>query len=149
MAARTGHAPAADGRRLTYCDNGDPAATPVISHHGTPGSRLVRHPDEDAMLADLGLRMISYDRPGYGESDPQPGRRVVDAADDVAALADHLGIDRFAVVGTSGGGPHALACSARLGPRISRVGSWSAAPPRTTRTSRSRSSGSSAKPSRA
>ena len=122
MAGRTGHAPAADGRRLTYCDNGDPAATPIISHHGTPGSRLDRHPDEDAMLADLGLRMISYDRPGYGESDPQPGRRVVDAADDVAALADHLGIDRFAVVGTSGGGPHALACSARLGPRISRVG---------------------------
>ena len=122
MAARTGHAPAANGRRLAYRDNGDPAATPIISHHGTPGSRLDRHPDEDAMLADLGLRMITYDRPGYGESDPQPGRRVVDAADDVAALAEHLEIDRFAVVGTSGGGPHALACSARLGSRVSRVG---------------------------
>jgi pimeloyl-ACP methyl ester carboxylesterase len=119
---RTGHASAADGRGLAYCDNGDPAGMPIISHHGTPGSRLDRHPDEDAMLADLGLRMITYDRPGYGGSDPQPGRRVIDAADDVAALADHLGIERFAVVGTSGGGPHALACSARLGPRISRVG---------------------------
>lgn len=60
MAGRTGHAPTADGRRLTYCDNGDPAATRVIGHHGTPGSRLDRHPD----------------RPGYGESDPQRTRRA-------------------------------------------------------------------------
>ncbi len=119
---RTGHLRTPDGRRLTFRDNGDPDAAPVVSHHGTPGSRLDRHPDEDGMLAELGLRMITYDRPGYGESDPQPGRRVVDAAADVAALADHLGIERFAVVGTSGGGPHALACSARLGPRVSRVG---------------------------
>src|SRR3954453_327843 len=66
--------------------------------------------------------MITYDRPGYGESDPRPGRRVVDAAGDGAAIAAHLGIERFAVVGTSGGGPHALACSARLGARVSRVG---------------------------
>jgi len=120
--APTRHLDTVGGRRIAYCDNGDPAGTPIIGHHGTPGSRLDRHPDEDAMLADLGLRMITYDRPGYGESDPQPGRRVVDAAEDVAALVDHLGIEQFAVVGTSGGGPHALACSARLGPRISRVG---------------------------
>jgi pimeloyl-ACP methyl ester carboxylesterase len=122
MEPRTGHLTTPDGRRLAYLDAGDPAGSPVVSHHGTPGSRLDRHPDEDAMLAELGLRAITYDRPGYGGSDPRPGRRVVDAADDVAALADHLGIDRFAVVGTSGGGPHALACSARLGARISRVG---------------------------
>jgi pimeloyl-ACP methyl ester carboxylesterase len=120
--ARTGYLRTADGRRLTYRDNGDPAAPAVVGHHGTPGSRLDGHPDEDAMLAELGLRMVTYDRPGYGESDPHPGRRVVDAAADVAAIVDHLGIERFAVVGTSGGGPHALACSAGLGGRISRVG---------------------------
>jgi len=119
---RTGHVQTADGRRLTYRDAGDPGAAAVFSHHGTPGSRLDRHPEEDAMIADLGLRMITYDRPGYGESDPHPGRHVVDAAADVAAIADHLGVERFNVVGTSGGGPHALACSARLTDRISRVG---------------------------
>jgi pimeloyl-ACP methyl ester carboxylesterase len=119
---RTGEMRTPDGRRLAYCDSGAEDAVPIVAHHGTPGSRLDRHPEDAARLAELGLRMVSYDRPGYGASDPQPGRTVVDAADDVAALADHLGIDRFAVVGTSGGGPHALACSARLGRRISRVG---------------------------
>lgn len=122
MEPRTGHLQTPDGRRLAYLDAGEPGATPIVSHHGTPGSRLDRHPDEDAMLAELGLRTVTYDRPGYGESDPHPGRRVVDAAADVAALADHLGIDRFAVAGASGGGPHALACSAQLGARVSRVG---------------------------
>ena len=121
-ATHTGHLRTPDGRTLAYCDIGDPAATAIVGHHGTPGSRLDRHPDEDAMLAELGLRMITYDRPGYGGSDPHPGRRVVEAADDVAALADHLGIGRFAVVGTSGGGPHALACSARLPSRVTRAG---------------------------
>jgi pimeloyl-ACP methyl ester carboxylesterase len=119
---RSGHAQTPDGRRIAYCDSGDPEAIPVVSHHGTPGSRLDRHPDGARMLADLGVRVISYDRPGYGGSDPKPGRLVVDAAEDVAALADHLGIETFAVVGASGGGPHALACSARLGDRVRRVG---------------------------
>jgi pimeloyl-ACP methyl ester carboxylesterase len=118
----TGHVRTADGRRLAYRDSGDPGSTPVVSHHGTPGSRLDRHPETAAILAELGVRMITYDRPGYGESDPHPGRRVVDAAADVAAIADHLDIERFAVVGTSGGGPHALACSARLGARVTRTG---------------------------
>jgi pimeloyl-ACP methyl ester carboxylesterase len=119
---RSGQMQTTDGRAIAYCDAGDPAAIPVVSHHGTPGSRLDRHPDGARMLAELGIRMISYDRPGYGGSDPKPERLVVDAADDVAALADHLGIDTFAVMGTSGGGPHALACSARLGDRVRRVG---------------------------
>jgi pimeloyl-ACP methyl ester carboxylesterase len=120
--APTGHVETADGRRLAYRDSGEPDATPIVSHHGTPGSRLDRHPESAAIMAELGVRMITYDRPGYGESDPHPGRRVVDAAADVATIADHLGLERFAVVGTSGGGPHALACSARLGERVSRVG---------------------------
>jgi pimeloyl-ACP methyl ester carboxylesterase len=70
--AREGHLQAADGRLLTYRDNGDPAAAAVVDHHGTPGSRLDGHPDEDAMLAELGLRIVTYDRPGYGASDPHP-----------------------------------------------------------------------------
>jgi pimeloyl-ACP methyl ester carboxylesterase len=64
------------------------------------------------------MRLLAYDRPGYGGSDPHPGRRVADAAGDVAALADALGIERFAVVGGSGGGPHALACAALLPDRL-------------------------------
>lgn len=118
----TGHVRTADGRRLAYRDSGDPDATAIMSLHGTPGSRLDRHPEAGPIMAELGVRMITYDRPGYGESDPQPGRRVVDAAADVGAIADHLELGRFAVVGTSGGGPHALACSARLGARVTRVG---------------------------
>lgn len=67
--------------------------------------------------------LITYDRPGYGRSDPQPGRSVADAADDVQAIADALGIDRFAVIGRSGGAPHALACAALLSERVTRVAS--------------------------
>jgi pimeloyl-ACP methyl ester carboxylesterase len=121
-AIRAGSAATADGRRLAYRDAGDPAGIAVVSHHGTPGSRLERHPDDERLMAELGLRVITYDRPGYGGSDPHPGRRVADAAADVAALADHLDLARFAVVGESGGGPHALACSAGLGERVLRVG---------------------------
>ena len=120
--ARSGSLRTADGRTLAYRDSGEKDGIPIIAHHGTPGSRLDRHADEARMLADLGVRMIAFDRAGYGSSDAKPGRMVVDAADDVAALADHLGIDTFAVMGTSGGGPHALACSARLPERVRRVG---------------------------
>ena len=69
----------------------------------------------------LGVRLISFDRPGYGESDRLPGRRVADAAVDVAAIADAFGLDKFAVVGRSGGGPHALACAALLPERMTRA----------------------------
>jgi pimeloyl-ACP methyl ester carboxylesterase len=69
-----------------------------------------------------GVRMVVYDRPGYGRSDPHLGRSVADAAADIAAVADEVGLDRFAVVGGSGGAPHALACGALLTDRILRVG---------------------------
>jgi len=69
-----------------------------------------------------GVRMVAYDRPGYGRSDPQLGRSIADAAADIAAIADELGFERFAVVGGSGGAPHALACGALLGDRVVRVG---------------------------
>lgn len=82
-------------------------------HNGTPGSRLL-YPlwVEDAQTR--GIRLISYDRPGYGGSTSQPGRRVASAAEDVAAIAKHLDLDRLSVWGVSGGGPHALACAALL-----------------------------------
>jgi pimeloyl-ACP methyl ester carboxylesterase len=108
---------AADGRTLGVAQWGDPEGSVVFALHGTPGSRFGRHPDE-AALERAGLRVVTYDRPGYGVSDRLPGRRVVDCAADVAAIADALGIDRFAVTGGSGGGPHSLAVAARLGTRI-------------------------------
>ena len=110
-----------DGRTLAYVERGPDGGTPVIVSHGTPGSRFARHPDPQ-MYERHGVRSIAYDRPGYGRSDPQRGRSVADAAADVAAIADELGFERFAVVGGSGGAPHALACGALLGERVTRVG---------------------------
>lgn len=78
------------------------------------------HP-RSLLLHRLGVRLISFDRPGYGGSDRLPGRRVADAATDVAAIADAFGLDQFAVVGRSGGGPHALACAALLPERVRRA----------------------------
>lgn len=88
--------------------------------HGTPGSRHGPKP-RHSVLYRLGVRLIAYDRPGYGGSTPSAGRSVADAAYDVEAIADDLKIDRFAVVGRSGGGPHALACAALLPTRVARA----------------------------
>lgn len=109
-----------DQRTLTFAQWGDPKGFPVFSLHGSPGSRLSRHYDE-TVYVQAGARLITYDRPGYGGSDRHPGRRVVDCVGDVAAIADTLGIDRFAVTGASGGGPHALAVAARLPERVTRL----------------------------
>jgi pimeloyl-ACP methyl ester carboxylesterase len=111
---------AADGRRLAFAEWGDPGGFPVFSLHGTPNSRFARHYDE-SVYVDVGARVVTYDRPGYGGSDRLPGRRVVDCVGDVAAIADALGIERFAVTGASGGGPHALAVAARLPERLTRA----------------------------
>lgn len=103
----------ADGRTLTVQQTGDLTGKPVLVHFGTPNSRHVYAP----VAADAtarGLRLISYDRPGYGGSDPRPGRRVADCAADVRAICTALGIDRIATWGISGGGPHVLACAALL-----------------------------------
>jgi pimeloyl-ACP methyl ester carboxylesterase len=111
----------ADGRALAYEQVGDPAGAPVLVLHGTPGCRLSgRHPDPSRVV-DAGLRVVTYDRPGYGRSTRHRGRHVVDCVADIAAIADELGIDRFAVMGGSGGGPHALAVAARLPERVTRV----------------------------
>jgi pimeloyl-ACP methyl ester carboxylesterase len=102
-----------DGRILAVEEGGDPAGRPVLVHGGTPNSRhLYAAHSRDA--AERGLRLIAYDRPGYGGSSPQPGRTVADCADDVRAICAELGIDRLAMWGISGGGPHVLACAAVL-----------------------------------
>jgi len=102
-----------DGRTLHVYDEGDPAGAAVVVHHGTPSSgRLYPSFVDDARAR--GLRLIGYDRPGYGGSSAQLGRSVGDAAADVAELLDGLDVDRFATWGHSGGGPHALACAALL-----------------------------------
>ncbi len=110
----------ADGRSVAYAQWGDPVGMPVMDLHGTPGSRLGRPPDEDKLTA-LGIRLITYDRAGYGWSDRQRGRHVVDCVGDVAAIADELGLEQFAAMGGSGGGPHLLAVAARLGDRVTRA----------------------------
>jgi pimeloyl-ACP methyl ester carboxylesterase len=118
---RTSFVNTADGRTLAFEQYGDPDGTPVFLLHGTPGCRLSgRHPDESRVV-DAGLRLVTYDRPGYGQSARHKGRRVVDCVADVTAIADELGIDRFFVKGGSGGGPHALAVGARLPQRVTRV----------------------------
>lgn len=110
-----------DGRTLAYAEMGDPDGKPVFVLHGTPGSRLSgRHPDP-SRVADAGLRIVTYDRPGNGRSTRHPGRDVVDCVADIAAIADALGIERFVVTGGSGGGPHALAAAARLPERVIRA----------------------------
>jgi pimeloyl-ACP methyl ester carboxylesterase len=89
--------------------------------HGTPGSRVGPLP-RSMHLHALDVRLITFDRPGYGSSDRLESRTVADVVPDVEAIADELGIDRFAVLGRSGGGPHALACAALLPKRVTRAG---------------------------
>jgi pimeloyl-ACP methyl ester carboxylesterase len=108
---------APDGRRLHVLERGVAGGLAVIEHHGTPGS-AGPHPDHVPLAVERGARLIVYDRPGYGESDADPGRTVAGAAADVAAIADALGADRFVTWGLSGGGPHALACAALLSERV-------------------------------
>jgi pimeloyl-ACP methyl ester carboxylesterase len=91
--------------------------------HGVPGSRLFAPPAEVPIA--LGIRLITFDRPGFGGSDRMEGRTVSDTAADVAAVVDALGLDRFAVLGVSAGGGHALACARELGDRVTAVGAVS------------------------
>lgn len=106
----------ADGRELAYAEYGDPQGRPLFFFHGMPGSRMFHPPDE--VTRRKGVRLVCVDRPGYGGSTFQPGRRILDWPDDVCALADALGMDTFSVVGHSGGGPYALACAHHLPERV-------------------------------
>ncbi|MGV9315159.1 alpha/beta fold hydrolase [Streptomyces sp. NPDC003691] len=109
-----------DGRHLIAELSGDPGGRPVFLLHGTPGSRLGPAP-RGMVLYQRGMQLIAYDRPGYGESDRLAGRSVADVAQDVRAIADDLGLERFSVVGRSGGAPHALACAALMPDRVDRT----------------------------
>jgi pimeloyl-ACP methyl ester carboxylesterase len=106
------------GRALAYARWGDPAGTPVFGFHGGGESRLARPHD----LSDLeGVSLVTIDRPGYGLSDFQPGRTLRDWPADVSAVADALGIERFALYGISGGGPYVAACAFALPDRVTRA----------------------------
>jgi pimeloyl-ACP methyl ester carboxylesterase len=107
------HVQLPDGRLLDVRVSGPADGLPLVFHHGTPGSSSPTRMMERAAHAH-GLRLVTTSRPGYGDSSPQPGRRVVDAVADIEAVLDGMGATRCLVAGWSGGGPHALACAARL-----------------------------------
>jgi pimeloyl-ACP methyl ester carboxylesterase len=107
-----------DGRTLAWRWWGEPGATPILRLQGTPGSRLYRNPNP-AIQRDLGVRYLMADRPGFGGSTRKPARGVAEFADDLEELLSHHKLDRVPVMGTSGGGPHALAIAARHPERIS------------------------------
>lgn len=109
-----------DGRSLDIYASGVNGNPVLLYHHGTPSARVpMRATERSAHRHDL--RFVTWSRPGYGDSTPQPGRRVIDVVSDVEQILDALGVDRCITVGWSGGGPHALACGARLPKRISAV----------------------------
>ena len=115
------HITLSDGRRLSFAEFGDRQGKPVFYFHGFPGSRL------EAKLADgisreSQVRFIGIERPGFGLSDFKPGRSFIDWADDVAELANDLRIDRFSILGVSGGGPYAAACACKMPDRLEAVG---------------------------
>jgi len=108
---------APDGRRISYTVSGPEGALPVVVHHGTPGSA---HATQEWLraTAEHGLRLVTYERGGYGGSDRHAGRSVADAAADVAVILDAIGADVCISEGRSGGGPHTLACAALLPDRV-------------------------------
>jgi pimeloyl-ACP methyl ester carboxylesterase len=114
-----------DGRALAFAEWGVLEGRPVLAFHGAPGSRLWCPDDFDPgkTTTECGVRLITVDRPGYGRSDPLPGRTLLGWADDVEQLLDALSIDRCPVVGVSAGAPHAMACAVRLPQRLTRLGS--------------------------
>jgi len=117
-----------DKRKLAYAEFGRPDGYPVIYFHGAPSSRLEPLLIGDEVLSRLGLRVISPDRPGVGQSDFQANRGFSDWPKDVVALADALGLERFALLGNSGGGPYVAVCAARIPERITNAvivsGGW-------------------------
>ena len=121
-----------DGRDLAYEEYGDPAGFPVLSFHGGLSSHLDAAP-AGAAAREAGIRLVAPDRPGMGLSTFQPGRTLLDWPEDVTALAHALGIERFAVMGWSAGGPYAAVCAAKL-EIASRVPRCSRAPCRSTST---------------
>jgi pimeloyl-ACP methyl ester carboxylesterase len=121
--------PTADGRTLAVEDAGDRGGRPVMVHAGTPGGRRLYGRRTLADAERRQLRLISYDRPGYGGSTSQPGRSMADCASDVRVICAALGIGRLAMWGLSGGGPHVLACAALLPDLVPAVASLASLAP--------------------
>lgn len=107
-----------DGRRLGFAEFGDPNGRGVFWLHGTPGARR-QIPEEARVLAEeLGVCLVGIDRPGVGDSTTHLYRAIADFAPDLSVVADRLGLDRFGVIGLSGGGPYVLACAAAMPDRV-------------------------------
>ncbi len=116
--SRVFHLP--DGRAIGFAEYGDPDGLPAMALHGTPGSRYMFALTDEGARA-RGLRIIAPERPGYGLSEAHHFDTLAETAHDVKALADALGLDRFAMIGVSGGGPHAIAAAALLKERVLRL----------------------------
>jgi len=127
------HVTLRDGRTLSAHDstNGDHRPLTIVWHHGSPQTGAALEPHLRAAAARH-IRWVSYGRPSYGGSTAQPGRSVQDAADDVRQLLDALGVERFATMGASGGGPHALACALAMPDRVIAVATFATLAPYTT-----------------
>ncbi len=118
-----------DGRAVGYATWGDPEGTPVFIGHGTPGSRLDHYAalDDPDWVRRRRVRFIGVDRPGYGYSDPWPEASLLDCAEDFVRVADDLGLESFAALGVSGGGPYVIALGALTPERVVRIAVVSAA----------------------
>ena len=121
--------PTPDGRTLAVEDAGDRSGRPVMVHVGTPGGRRLYGRRTLADAQRRGLRLITYDRPGYGGSTAQPGRGTADCAGDVRVICAALGVEKLAMLGSSGGGPHVLACAALLPDLVTAVASLASLAP--------------------
>jgi pimeloyl-ACP methyl ester carboxylesterase len=117
-----GTVPLPDGRRVGYAEYGDPHGPLVLWFHGTPGARRQVPPVARDAAERLGLRLVCIERAGVGVSSDHAYGQLRDAAADIAVVADHLGHDRFLVLGLSGGGPYALACAHEMPDRVVAVG---------------------------
>ncbi|MBE0411329.1 MAG: alpha/beta hydrolase [Anaerolineales bacterium] len=112
-----------DGRQISYAEFGDPQGKPVLHFHGTPSSRFEgSRPSIDETAKQLAVRLILPDRPGFGMSDFQPRRSFLDWTDDVLELVAALEIDKFAVMGLSGGSPYVAACAYKISDRLTAAG---------------------------
>jgi pimeloyl-ACP methyl ester carboxylesterase len=114
MEAITRAVPGPDGETIWVEEFGEPGGKPLLVHAGSPGSRRLFRPDGELAAQEFGLRLLSYDRPGYRGRPRRAGRRIADSVTDVRCIARALGIERMGVWGFSGGGPYALACAALL-----------------------------------
>lgn len=123
MSSLNQHIRLSDGRKLSYDERGPSSGKALFYFHGSPSCRTESNLFVGAaLLASLEVRLIAIDRPGFGSSDPQSGRRILDWPQDVLALADHLQIERFSILAYSLGGPYGLACAFAIPDRLDRVG---------------------------